>query len=70
LMPGQFMVARGAGAAIGARASSDAAAGNAASRKAEPRRTDLVETRMELASPQKLSTLQNSLLWDEFRVER
>src|SRR4029077_18307443 len=50
LMPGQFTVARGAGAggAAGATASSDAAAGKAASKKAEPRRAGLAETYMAL----------------------
>jgi len=46
LIPGQFVVARGAGAPAGATASSDAAAGKAASKKAELRRTGLAEKYM------------------------
>jgi hypothetical protein len=70
LTPVQFMVARGAGAAAGATASSDAAAGKAASKKTELRRTGFAERYMGLAYPQKLNTLQGSLLWDEFCVAR
>src|SRR6476620_342044 len=46
LIPGQFVVARGAGAAAGATASSDAPAGKATSKKAELRRTGLAEKYM------------------------